>query len=95
MTSQAKNNELLPCWIYKSSRKDEMYIYLIEEEGFDEIPDTLRQSFGEPIFVMELVLSEKRQLARADTVAVMHSLKDEGYYLQIPPKLDPDLHFGD
>ena len=95
MTSQAENINSLPCWIYKSSRKDEMYIYLAEEEGFDDVPEDLRQSFGEPVFVMELKLSEQRPLARADVVAGMRSLRDEGFYLQIPPKLNPDLHFGD
>lgn len=95
MTSQTENNDLLPCWIYKSSRKEEMYLYLTKEDDFDEVPEGLLKSFGEPVFVMELELSEQRQLARADIVAVMQSLKDEGFYLQMPPKLDPDLHFGD
>ncbi len=95
MTSKTDKNDLQACWIYKSSRKEEMYLYLSEEEGFDEVPDELRKTFGEPVFVMELELSEQRPLARADTVAVMRSLKDEGFYLQMPPKLNPDLYFGD
>ncbi len=72
-----------------------MYLYLTGEEGFDDVPDALRFSFGEPVFVMELELSLERQLARADIVVVMQSLKDEGFYLQMPPKLNPDLYFGD
>jgi uncharacterized protein YcgL (UPF0745 family) len=32
-------NNTIPCWIYRSSRKDEMYLYLGKEEGFDEVPE--------------------------------------------------------
>ena len=83
------------CWIYKSIRKEEMYLYLADENGFDEIPEALKQTFGEKVFVMELELSAQRQLARADVDAVIQSLKEDGFYLQMPPKLDPDLYFGD
>ena len=95
MTSNKDKNGSLSCLIYKSTRKEEMYLYLTEEEKFDHVPEILLKSFGEPVFVMELELSQDRQLARADIVVVMQSLKDEGFYLQIPPRLDPDLHFGD
>lgn len=95
MNSQTNNPDQLSCWIYKSSRKDEMYLYLSEEEGFDQIPDELRKTFGELIFVMELELSEERELARVDVSEVIKSLNDEGFFLQMPPKLDPDLYFGD
>lgn len=92
MNSQSDH---INCWIYKSSRKEEMYLYLADENGLDEIPEALKQSFGETVFVMELELSAQRQLARADIEAVIQSLKEEGFYLQMPPKLDPDLYFGD
>ena len=92
---QTDNTDQKTCWIYKSTRKEEMYLYLAEEDGFDEVPEPLKQSFGDPIFVMELKLSKQRQLARADVIAVIKSLCEEGFYLQIPPKLDPDLYFGD
>lgn len=72
-----------------------MYLYLAEEDGYEVIPDPLKQSFGDPVFVMELELSEDRKLARADISAVLESLTEQGFYLQMPPKLYPDLHFGD
>lgn len=71
-----------------------MYIYLAEEKGFDGIPESLKQSFGEPVFVMELELSENRILTRVDVTVVMQTLIEEGFFLQLPPKLDPELHFG-
>ncbi len=96
MTLKSENNDaVINCWIYKSIRKDEMYLYLAEEDAFDSVPEILLTSFGEPVFVMELELSLQRKLARADVEAVIKSLKEDKFYLQIPPKLNPDLHFGD
>ncbi|MCW8946362.1 MAG: YcgL domain-containing protein, partial [Sedimenticola sp.] len=30
-----------PCWIYRSSKKEEMYLYLAKEENFEDVPDAL------------------------------------------------------
>ena len=84
----------LSCWIYKSSLKDEMYLYLAREDDFDCVPELLMRRFGRPIPVMELELHEQRPLARAEVQAVMKQLGEEGYYLQIPPKLAPDIYHG-
>ncbi len=84
----------LPCWIYKSSLKDEMYLYLAREDDFDCVPELLMRRFGRPIPVMELELHEQRPLARAEVQAVMKQLGEEGYYLQMPPQLVPDIYHG-
>ncbi|WP_456445752.1 YcgL domain-containing protein [Thiolapillus sp.] len=82
------------CWIYKSSKKDEMYLYLAEEDGFAAVPEGLMAHFGKPTLVMELALDMDRQLARAEVGAVMRQLESEGYYLQMPPELRPDIYHG-
>ncbi len=82
------------CWIYKSSKKDEMYLYLAREDDFEAVPELLMARFGKPSLVMELELDEQRQLARADVTRVMSQLSVEGYYLQMPPKLKPDIYHG-
>jgi len=82
------------CWIYKSSKKDEMYLYLACEEDFDAVPELLMAGFGQPSLVMELELHENRPLARADTIKVMQQLEEEGYFLQMPPNLRPDIYHG-
>ena len=84
----------LPCWVYRSPRKQEMYLYLVEEDAFDKVPDELLQRFGEPIPVIGLELSAERQLAREDVNQVMHNLRTQGYHLQMPPQLRPDLYRG-
>jgi uncharacterized protein YcgL (UPF0745 family) len=84
----------LPCWIYKSLRKQEMYLYLAKQDGFDELPEALMSRFGTPEFVMELELHTRRPLAREDVVKVMANLRERGFHLQMPPELDPDLYHG-
>ncbi len=83
------------CWIYKSIRKDEMYLYLSAEDAFDRLPDELLSSFGTPVFVLSMELTAKRKLARVDTGKVISALRQEGYFLQMPPDLKPNLYFGD
>ncbi len=81
---------VLNCWIYRSSRKNEMYLYLSAEEGFDAVPDSLLSLFGEPVPVMELELSPARSLAREDVSQVMKNLQERGFHLQMPPSQVPE-----
>lgn len=82
------------CWIYRSSRKEEMYLYLLKKDGFDELPKALMELFGQPALVMGLELTPQRKLAREDAQQVINSLKSEGFFLQMPPKLEPELYEG-
>ena len=63
--------DTLPCWVYRSARKQEMYLFLAAEDGFDRVPAALLERFGEPIPVIELELSSERKLAREDVSKVM------------------------
>jgi len=86
--------ETLPCWVYRSPRKQEMYLYLAAEDAFDRVPAALLERFGEPILVIELELSAQRRLAREDVTRVMANLRDQGFHLQLPPQLEPALYRG-
>ena len=46
-------------------------------------------SFGEPQLVTTIVLTEGRNLARADINQVLAELDDRGFYLQMPPSEYP------
>lgn len=82
------------CWVYRSPRKPEMYLYLAEPDGFDAVPDALMQQFGDPVLVIELELNPARRLAREDVDIVMCNLRTRGYHLQLPPQLKPHLYHG-
>ncbi len=77
------------CWVYRSSRKDELYVYLRTKDGFDQLPEGLRRLLGTPELVMELELHADRKLARAEVRNVMERLRAQGYYLQMPPAPEP------
>ena len=40
------------CAIYKSTKKEGMYLYVEKRDQFDKVPDALLNAFGKPIFVM-------------------------------------------
>lgn len=75
----------LLCEVFKSSRKEEMYLYVERAKGLVDVPEALLSQFGEPRSVMTLMLSEERRLARADVVEVLAHIRDHGFYLQMPP----------
>ena len=87
--------EELLCWIYRSPRKQEMYLYLGVEDDFTCVPAELLRRFGEPAKVMQLSLHAQRKLAREDVAKVMENLRTLGFYLQMPPKMQVDLYEGD
>jgi len=80
----------MKCWIYRSPRKDEMYLYLAEQDGFSAVPEALLRHFGRPHFVMELELGPEQRLAREDADEVRANLAERGFHLQMPPP-DPQL----
>lgn len=73
------------CAIYKSPRKEGMYLYVEKRDFFDKVPEELRQVFGKPQFVMLFNLVGEKQLQRADKQEVLEKITHEGYYLQMPP----------
>lgn len=81
-------NDPVTCHIYKSPKRDLMYLYLPEKDGFEELPEAVLQHFGEPIYVMELDLHPQRRLALAEAPKVLEALAEQGFYLQMPPQ-DP------
>ncbi|MEP5765606.1 MAG: YcgL domain-containing protein [Halieaceae bacterium] len=76
------------CQVFRSPRKEQMYLYVDKQEGLSRVPQSLLQQFGEPESVMLLHLDGKRQLARADADKVAEQIREQGYYLQMPPTPD-------
>ncbi len=77
-------------YIYKSLKKDELYLYVLEKDDFSQIPEPLLNSFGKIEFVMELEITPERKLAREDTEKVIASLQDKGFFVQMPPTIIPE-----
>ena len=73
------------CQVYRSPRKQEMYLYVDKANGLQDVPEALLGKFGEPEEVMTILLSAERKLARADVSEVLEKIEQQGFYLQMPP----------
>ena len=76
------------CSIYKSPRKNEMYLYVLKADALTRVPEGLLAVFGSPAHAFDLVLSPERQLAREDINKVLANIEAQGYHLQMPPAED-------
>ena len=73
------------CSVYKSNKKEEMYLFITRRDDFSQVPDNLLAIFGKPKLVVAMNLKAERELAFADTTKVLSELSTTGYYLQMPP----------
>jgi uncharacterized protein YcgL (UPF0745 family) len=71
--------------VYRSSKKDDMYLYLSVKDDFSKVPEALLKIFGKPEFSLQLNLANRAKLSRVDIDEVRSKLTDEGYFLQMPP----------
>ncbi|MGY4532726.1 uncharacterized protein YcgL (UPF0745 family) [Pseudomonas sp. TE3786] len=76
------------CSIYRSPKKNEMYLYVLKADALKKVPETLLVAFGPPRHTFDLVLSPERALAREDIHKVLENLEKQGYHLQMPPAED-------
>ena len=78
----------MQCYVYRSRRKAETYLYVPRKVDFDQVPDALLKVFGKPEFALEFELTSDRGLAVADARQVLHQLSACGFYLQMPTEND-------
>lgn len=76
------------CVIYRSSRHDQTYLYIERQDDFLRVPQALLKNFGQPHLVMQLPLDGSKPLVNAHLNNVILMLREQGYYLQIPPPLE-------
>ncbi len=74
----------MKAFIYRCNLKPDMYIYLAEEDEFDNVPKEIFNSLGIVEFCMELEITPDRKLAREDTKTVLNNLKEHGFHIQLP-----------
>lgn len=74
------------CVIYKGRKKADTYLYLEREGDFSRVPPALLALLGTLELVLNLELTPQRYLARADVEQVRVQLREQGYFLQMPPR---------
>ncbi|MFG6668067.1 YcgL domain-containing protein [Halomonas sp. HNIBRBA4712] len=88
-------SDKLVCEIFKSSRKDEMYLYVDKRQGLAPVPEALMATFGKPVSVLTMILTEDKKLARVNVADVLAAIEEQGFYLQMPPAKEDyllDIH---
>ena len=72
-------------WVYKSARKADTYLYIDRKDDFTRVPSSLLDLMGRLDYVLEVDLSSRGKLARADIGEVRSRLCERGYFVQLPP----------
>ena len=72
------------CFIYRCSRKQDLYIYLAEKDDFSSVPGEIMRGLGITEFSMELEITPDSNLAREDAPTVVRNLEEKGFHLQLP-----------
>ncbi|MGV6860467.1 MAG: YcgL domain-containing protein [Putridiphycobacter sp.] len=81
-------------FVYRSNKKPGMYLYLVEKDNFSHVPETLLNLMGQLEFSFEFDLSEGRKLVKEEAKEVMRLMKENKYFLQMPPAKDNLKHSG-
>ena len=72
------------CDVYRSAKKEYLYLFVPADVGMASVPDELLAQFGEPEKVLSFTLTQERDLAKEDPVQVLQNLLQQGYHLQLP-----------
>lgn len=76
----------MQCFVYRSDKKLDTYVYLRERDAFAVLPPQIAATLGELGFVLEVALTPERKLARGNTEVVRANLAANGFHIQFPPK---------
>tara|TARA_Y100001935_G_C17311632_1_gene516931 strand:- start:6707 stop:6943 length:237 start_codon:yes stop_codon:yes gene_type:complete len=74
--------------------KDGLYLYLDKHDNFLVLPEELKKILGKLNYVMSLDLSKYKKLAQVDIETVEKSIKNKGFFLQVPPNYKPRIYHG-
>ncbi len=74
--------------VFRSSKKSDTYIFVRRDHDWEELPESLRNIFGQPVHAMDLVLTPDRKLARTTGQQVLEALEEKGFHLQMPEEQD-------
>lgn len=74
----------MQCFVYRSSRRENTYLFMAKKDDFENIPETLLRVFGDPKFSFEFELNNNKKLVREDSTDVIKNIQERGFHLQMP-----------
>ena len=72
--------------VYKTAKKEGMYLYVPKKDDFSAVPEALMSRFGQPQLVMMLPVHKREVLGGVDKQKLLEAMDEPGFYLQMPPK---------
>lgn len=70
--------------VFRSSKKNDTYIFVRRGQNWDDLPEALRSIFGAPVHSMDLIMTADKKLARTTGKQVLDSIEEKDFYLQMP-----------
>lgn len=74
--------------IYRSGKKEGLYLYVKSGQDLKDLPEVLLKQFGKAEKSMTIVITPDKKLARADAAEVLQKIEDQSFYLQMPPTIE-------
>lgn len=74
--------------VFRSSLKNDTYLYVRRGQKWEELPEGLRGIFGAPVHAMDLIMTPDRKLARTTGEQVLNAIAEKDFFLQMPEERD-------
>ena len=74
----------MQCYVYKSKRKINTYVYLCVRDDFSKLPPSIVQHLGQLELVLEFDLHAERKLAKENAALLLSNLETQGFHIQLP-----------
>ena len=81
----------MQCFVYRSSIRSGLYVYLADENGLGQLPEPVRRQLGRAELALQFELSESRRLSQEDPQVVMENLRRDGFHVQMSEDIEPLL----
>ena len=75
----------MDCYVYRSNKKQGMFLYLMKKDDFKCVPESLIKLLGDISFSFEFDLDSDRKLVKAEASEVIRIINENGFFLQMPP----------
>ena len=73
------------CFVYRSEKKQGMFLYLSNKDDFECVPESLMKLLGETTYSFEFDLNQDKKMVKVEAKEVMKTMDKNGYFLQMPP----------
>ncbi len=83
----------IECTVYKSLKKDESYLFIPTTTPLSDLPEELLNVLGQTEKVMTLNLTPEKKMARGTAAAIMKSIEEQGFHLQMQENILADKNY--